>query len=199
MELLVVEGLGVWVCRSERPHAGVDAVRLHNSVVESAITETVTPVPLRFGQWVSDEAALRTALGEKASWYQERLSEFAGKLEFGLRVIDPGVPGNARVSRAAGASGREYMQSLRDSIRLADRKRAGEAAVRTRIQEHMKDLVRAEREEEPRTPHAVLTLMHLVARIDFDEYRERAQELRQLLPDLRFLLSGPWAPYSFAA
>jgi hypothetical protein len=58
--------------------------------------------------------------------------------------------------------------------------------------------VRAERVEESRTAHAVLTLSHLVARSDFALYRERARQIREVFPELRMLLSGPWPPYSFA-
>jgi hypothetical protein len=91
------------------------------------------------------------------------------------------------------------MQALRESSKLADQRRALADQVRERIQVSLRHLVRAESEEEARTPHAVITLSHLVARPHFDEYRERARQLREVLPALRLLLSGPWPPYSFAA
>jgi hypothetical protein len=71
--------------------------------------------------------------------------------------------------------------------------------VRLQVGRLLGDLVRAEREEQADTPHAVLTLSHLVARSAFDEYRARARTLRAELPGLRLLVSGPWPPYSFAA
>jgi hypothetical protein len=59
--------------------------------------------------------------------------------------------------------------------------------------------VRAERFDEPRGPHDMVSVAHLVARTDFDTYRRRLRELRERSPHLRFLASGPWPPYSFAA
>ena len=58
-------GVAVWVTRGPRPDGGVDAIRIHNAVVEAAVTEEVTPVPLRFGQWLDDESELQKAVAEK--------------------------------------------------------------------------------------------------------------------------------------
>jgi hypothetical protein len=197
---LLVEDLAVWVSRLDRPQPSVTAVQAHNRVAEAAITEAVTPVPLRFGQWLEDEAALRRAVGERLSDYRAQLAQFAGCLEFGLRLIDPAGAEKARdVHTSARTSGREYMQALRESSRLAEQQRQRAEQVRARVQESLRDLVRAERVQDERTAHAVVTLSHLVARPQFDEYRARARRLRTVFPELRLLLSGPWPPYSFAA
>jgi hypothetical protein len=199
VESLSIADLGVWISRMERPEAAAESIQAHNRVVEVAATEEVTPVPLRFGQWLHDEASLTKAITEKAGQYQDQLAEFAGCMEFGLRLIDPRAPGKAQVVHATTAtSGIEYMQALRESSKLAEHKRAAAEQVRVRVQEVLRDVVRSEREEADRTPHAVVTLSHLVARPHFDEYRERARTLRTMFPELRLLLSGPWPPYSFA-
>jgi hypothetical protein len=197
---LVVHDLAVWISRGERPEVAVEAIKLHNQVVEAAVTQQVTPVPLRFGQWFVDDAALSAALADKAAAYREALAQFAGCLEFGLRLIDPREEGGAQDVRGAGvASGYEYMQALRESSRLAGHQQERAAQVRDRVRASVAGVVRAEREDDARrTPHAVVTLSHLVARQDFDEYRERARALRGVFPDLRLLLSGPWPPYSFS-
>jgi gas vesicle protein GvpL/GvpF len=39
---------------------------------------------------------------------------------------------------------------------------------------------------------------HLVERDAVDEYRRLVDRARAERPELHFLLSGPWAPYSFA-
>jgi hypothetical protein len=199
VSLLAVEELAVWISHIERPEVGVEPIKEHNVVVEAAVTKEVTPVPLRFGQWLIDEAALTAAVREKAPAHRAALEQFAGCLEFGLRLIDPHETGGAREVHAAEAgSGYEYMQALRESSRLAGQRRTQAEQVRDRIRASVQDVVRAEREDETRTPHAVITLSHLVARADFDEYRERARGLRGVFPELRLLLSGPWPPYSFA-
>ena len=191
--------VAVWVSHMQRPTGTVEHITAHNRVVEAAITGEVTPVPLRFGQWLDDEAALQTMMVDKAASYKQKLQELSGCLEFGIRVLDPTTPDEARDVQTAPTSGYEYMQALRESSKLADERRVQAERVRQQIQDSLRHLVRAEYEEEARTPHAVITLSHLVARPDFDEYRERARQLRDVLPAMRLLLSGPWPPYSFAA
>ena len=199
VELASVAGLSLWVSVGDRPEAAIDAVLAHNRVVEVAVTEAVTPVPLRFGQWLEDRNRFEHAIAENAVRYRELLESFAGCLEFGLRLIDPNAAEEAQEVRTSPRTGREYMQALQESGKLADRKQAQAEQVAARIREQLRDVVRDERIDTPRTKHAVVTMSHLVAREYFDEYRERARRLRTAFPELRLLLSGPWPPYSFAA
>ena len=200
VDAVAVDTLLVWVSRMERPQASVEAVQAHNRVVEAAITEAVTPVPLRFGQWLESEAELQAGVAARSADYQAKLTQFAGCLEFGLRLIDPQHESRARdVQGIPATSGFEYMQALRESSRMAEQQRQQADQVHARIRDTMQDLVRAEQAQEERTAHSVVTLSHLVARPDFDEYRARARHLRELFPAMRLLVSGPWPPYSFAA
>jgi hypothetical protein len=192
--------LAVLVSDLARPEPTAERIQQHNAVIEAVVTEELTPVPLRFGQWADSAGVFEAAVLEKAAWYAERLQTFSGAMEFGLRVVQPDRPAPARLVRLPeAASGLEYMNALRDRV-------AGERAdreilenVTTGIAEAMSGLVREERVEEARTAHGVVTVLHLVPRRHFDAYREQAQSLKQRFPELRFLVSGPWVPYSFAA
>ena len=90
------------------------------------------------------------------------------------------------------------MEALRASAAAAQGERAVQEQLRADIAAVMKDVVREERVAETRTPHGVVNLSHLVSREHFEVYRERVHELRAQHAQLRFLLSGPWVPYSFA-
>ncbi len=198
--VLSAGAIDVWVSHMDKPQPGVALLQEHNAVVEAAVTEQVTPVPLRFGQWLEDEAALRSALEAKADLYREKLHEFAGCLEFGLRFLDPARNAEARdVHPSAATSGTAYMQALAAGREAEQQQRALAGQVHERVQQVLGHLVRAGQEEDLKTPQAVLTLSHLVARVHFDEYRARARDLRAEFPALRLLVSGPWPPYSFAA
>ncbi|MGQ0561909.1 MAG: GvpL/GvpF family gas vesicle protein [Gemmatimonadota bacterium] len=194
-----IEGLAILVSDVPRPEPTVKHVRQHNTVIEAAVTHDVTPVPLRFGQWAGELDSFSSVLVEKAEWYHERLTAFAGAMEFGLRVVRPGPPPPARVVHVPAAStGLEYMKALRERV-AAERVEGEEVEqVRAGISEAVTGIVREERAENARTPRGLLTVAHLVARPDFDAYREAAQGLRNRFPELRFLVSGPWMPYSFA-
>ena len=91
------------------------------------------------------------------------------------------------------------METLRARVAAEAKDRDEGEQVRGGVAEVMHGLLREERMANPTTPHGIVTLSHLVARNDFDEYRERVQQLRDKFPELRFLLTGPWVPYSFAA
>lgn len=191
--------LAVWVSEMARPEPDIANVQAHNAVVEAAVTEAVTPVPLRFGQWSAEPGILEGVVRETAAWYHERLEMFAGALEFGIRVAAPDRPPSARVVHIPHAhTGMEYMNALRASVSATRGQREVEERVCAGITGIMGDLVREERSEEPRTPHGVVTISHLVPRADFEEYQSRASRLREQFPDMRFLVSGPWVPYSFA-
>ncbi len=195
-----VEDLAVLVSDLDRPEPTAEHVQQHNGVIEAVVTNEVTPVPLRFGQWAPDAGVFEKVVREKAAWYHERLEAFAGALEFGLRAVRPDRPPQARDVRVAhAATGLEYMNALRDRA-AAERAQSEESEqVRQGISEVLGAFVREERVEEARTPHGIITISHLVSRQHFDEYREHAQRLRMRYPNMRFLVSGPWMPYSFAS
>lgn len=195
-----VAGMAVWHSDIERPEPGVEAIKAHNQVVEAAVTDAVTPVPLRFGQWAAETEPFDRVISEKANWYEERLAKFAGGLEFGIRVASPERQAPARDVRAIPAeSGVEYMRRLQDRAKATAAAQGESVRIRERITEVMRAVVREELFEDARTPHGIVTVAHLVSREDFDEYHERASTLRDAFPELRFLVSGPWVPYSFAA
>ena len=195
----MVADLAVVVSRIDKPEPTVAHVQQHNAVVEAFVTEEVTPVPLRFGQWAAEPGVFDAVIREKADWYRERLESFAGALEFGIRVLRPEQTGRARdVREIQAASGAEYMEALRARVAAERGVREEVEGLRAAVAEVTGRLVREERVEDARTPHGVVTISHLVPRNRFDEYRECAPALRARFPELRFLVSGPWVPYSFA-
>lgn len=188
--------LACWVSDHEaRPEASVARIQQHNAVVEAAITEAVTPVPVRFGQWVESEQQLRAQMSERIARFREGLRLFAGALEFGLRALDPQRPPAQVVRPEPVTTGRAYLTALREQLRA----REGDTEIRELIRGEFAGIVRAERFDETQGPHGLLSVAHLVARTDFDAYRQRVRNLRERAPHLRFLASGPWPPYSFAA
>jgi hypothetical protein len=192
--------LGCWVSElSPRPEPTLERVKAHNAVVQNAVSNRVTPVPIRFGQWVDNTAALELQLQQNADRYRKLLKLFEGTLEFGLRVLDPSRSAAQHVSPATATTGRAYMNALRDQLRNAELDEPAIAELRTRLQTEFTGLTRAERFEPLRTTHGMLSVAHLVEHAAFDVYRERVQQVRDHLPHLRILASGPWPPYTFAA
>lgn len=193
-----VGSLSVWFSDMSRPEPSLEHVQAHNRVVEAAVTEAVTPVPLRFGQWAAQAPEFDGLVAERAAWYEERLRAFAGAMEFGIRVLRPDKQTAQIVRHPAAESGTAYMEALRARVAAAQSEREEGELVRAGVAEVVRGLVREERVDELRTSHGIITIAHLVARVDFDRYREQVHRLRERLTAFRFLVSGPWVPYSFA-
>jgi Gas vesicle synthesis protein GvpL/GvpF len=196
----VVGRIGVLFSESPaRPEPSIERIREHNRVVEAAVSVKVTPVPVRFGQWLASWEALQQHVLERAGWYAAALYRFAGCLEFGIRVLDPDQHPARILPTPEGTTGRQYMVALREQYRARESAEPALDELRDRIHERFATLVRAEQFETPETSHGKTAVVHLVEHAKFDNYRVAVQELRAQFTSLRFLSSGPWPPYSFAA
>lgn len=192
--------LTCWVSPvSAPPEATLDRIRRHEAVVEAALAAGVTPVPLRWGQWAPSEAALAGTLRERQEAYLNALETVAGAVEFGVRVLDPARASSPPPAPVGAGAGTAYMRAL-----LA--RAAGQRAVEARGQEIAASfravlgaIIRQERIDALPSRHGVVSVAHLVARRREDEYRAGVQQVRRERPELRFLLTGPWPPYSFVA
>ncbi|MBX6363258.1 MAG: GvpL/GvpF family gas vesicle protein [Gemmatimonadetes bacterium] len=201
VEAVAVATFTAWYSRLDaRPEPSIERIRRHNQVVEVALTEDATPVPARFGQWFATLAALAEKLRAGAAAHEESLRRVAGAVEFGLRVVDVEAPTSPVPTPAPQATtGRAYLEALAARA-AADRSRdqrgqeiaAGIAAI-------LGSAVRQQRIDRARSRHEVVGIAHLVARRDVESYRAGVAAARRRYPELRFLLSGPWPPYSFAA
>ena len=194
------DGLGAWVSESPaRPEPSLARIREHNGVIEAAVSETVTPVPLRFGQWLPSEEAFRNHVTERAEKYRVDLQRFAGSLEFGIRALDPRDHAARNLPRPQGVTGRQYMAALRELYQARESVEPVYAELRRRIHEHFGPFVRAEHFENAAALQSGVAVVHLVERSQFDAYHAAVRELRREFEELRFLSSGPWPPYTFAA
>jgi hypothetical protein len=196
--LLEAGRVAAWVGElPERPRPSLERARLHNEVVEKALSAEVAPLPARFGGWFAGEPDVVSALASRESEHLDALARVAGAAEFGVRIALP-ESGTARdVQTPAHSGGRAYLEEVAQRL-----SRARESAERLApgvgaVQAAVRDLVRAEVVEEPRA--GLAGVLHLVPREHWDEYRRRVGRLPRELPALRFLISGPWPPYSFVA
>jgi hypothetical protein len=87
---------------------------------------------------------------------------------------------------------------LRERAAAAQSDRAEVARITDAVAGILGPYVRAAKIEQPRTAHGLVNIVHLVARDRFESYRAAVDSVKTALPELRFLLSGPWVPYSFA-
>ncbi len=190
--------LACWVSSLDTPpEASVAALQRHNDVVQTALALGVTPLPVRFGQWLENDAALEGALRAREDAYEQALRAVEHAVEYGVRVLDPSLESVAPAPATAAVSGTAYMRQL--AGRAAEERelesRGREIAVKLRAV--LGSLVRQERIEALPSRHGLVSIAHLVERDCDAEYHTAIELVRRAHPALRFLITGPWPPYSF--
>jgi hypothetical protein len=220
---LLVDGLEAWVSDVHPGPADampgikgqslIGGVKAHDTVVETALTIGPTPVPARFGQRFDDDDACRDALERRAEPVSRVLTTLQGLIEMTLLV----TPSTRRMLRdlqpvlagadstepdafehAAHGPGRAYLESLRAKSAAGGEMRSAVMRLAERISSAVASLVRRSAEHESVTRLPLLTLSHLIERSAADAYRAAALGV-PTGTELRVLVIGPRAPYSFCA
>ncbi|MBA2671971.1 MAG: GvpL/GvpF family gas vesicle protein [Gemmatimonadetes bacterium] len=204
VRLLEDDELGLWVSYVEhRPGLAEGHLREHDRVVRSAL-RSCTPLPLRFGATFSDEAAALVVLRERREQFSVSLSELANRVEMGVRISQ--VPSSRSTTpdpEPAGAAvnpprtGREYLEARRREMEAAASAKAAAEQALDRVAAGFADLDLPSRREIVPQERVLGLVAHLVHRQQIGNYRHRVLQLKQTLPDLDLVASGPWAPYSF--
>jgi Gas vesicle synthesis protein GvpL/GvpF len=177
-----VEGLDLVVSEAAEVDASEEAILAHARVVEALVERSAALLPARFGRGFRDEDALREAITGRAASLRDALTQVRGCIEVGVRVVapEPAPP-------PAADSGRAYMEAL-----LAHTEEARE------LHEPLAALARAATHTVGSTPRLLLSGAYLVEPGELDGFRRRVSELEAAHPELTFLITGPWPPYSFA-
>ena len=169
----------------------------HARVVRSILDRT-TPLPFRFGTLVT-EPQLENYLSARKPALETKLAEVRGCVEMSVKIIreaaDDGAEPDENINQGAGAA---FLAQKRREILGGERSAAEAATISTWLHEKVIDLIRQEQVTLRPTEKLVLAAAHLVERGKIKKYRESMAEACQARPELHFLLSGPWPPYSFA-
>lgn len=188
-------------------------VKAHDLVVETALDTGTTPVPARFGQRFNDDDACRVALEERVEPVSAVLSALQGFVEMTLLVtpstrrmlrdLEPaltgvGVPDPDAFEHADQGPGRAYLEFLRARGAAVGELRDALSQLAEQISAALVAFVRRSVEHVSVTRMPMLTLSHLVERDAAEAYRATAEAV-PTGREVRVLIIGPRAPYSFCA
>jgi hypothetical protein len=193
--------LACWASTHDaRPAPDEAGVRAHNAVILAAMTDAVTPVPLRFGQWTDDVQAAEREVGATEARWLELLARLAGRAEYGVRLMRPVTQaGPAQdVHGEQSSTGKEYMARLARRQAAARQWKADAEEMATALLATAGS-VAGESRMEVGEPPVLASLAHLVAWTDADAYHSALARFRSAHSDVRCLCTGPWPPYSFVA
>jgi len=199
VRLLTVEGFSLLVSDFS---GGSVPINRHNVVTHAAVVQRVltrtTPLPLRFGTLVTEEQ-LRNYVIARRDALEVKLQSIRGCIEMNAKVIWNGDGVVAvRLPEINDKPGTTFLAQKRREILGSEARIAEARRVVSWLEQHVREIIRDEKIEEGRTDKLFLAAAHLVERGAVEQYRARLKAARQERPELHFLVSGPWAPYSFA-
>ena len=202
---LADDTLEAWVATVDRTtlrvsgRALAELALVHNEVVSAALASGRTPLPARFGALFSDDASCVRALGARAPQLRAALTRVDGTVEMSLILSssDHGVDERSAPlpARNESSAGRRYLELVRERNRRAEEAHAAAEAVfdQVRLAVHAMIL----EEARGHAAHGLTSIAHLIRRDDETRYRDAVQCL-EIPNDVRVVVAGPRAPYSFA-
>ncbi|MEV4644199.1 GvpL/GvpF family gas vesicle protein [Saccharopolyspora sp. NPDC049357] len=181
------------------------AVRDHNRVVEAA--SNLLPVaPMGFATVYYSDGRVRECLANRAEKFATVLDKVSGRTEWGVKAYADISAGQADSSElGSDRPGAAYLQRVRNRKRT--REEAKQEALRHAADVHasLVELAEESRSHPPQSRELagyegvmVLNGAYLVDNARADRLKGKLRELAHGHPKLRFELTGPWPPYSFA-
>ena len=183
-----------------------ERVLRHEAVIE-ALRQCGPALPVRFGTAFADQGALQRALAGRYAVLLADLARLGDKVELGLTVLwnapEPGdeeaiaLDAGRPLHGTAIGAGRRYL-----SVRLAEHRQAARLQSRAKslaqdIDDALKGQAIESRTVTLPTPRLLLRGAYLVEPSSVGTFRATFEGVRRAHPGLRFLLSGPWPPYTF--
>ena len=178
-----------------------DNALAHAAVVRSVLDRT-TPLPFRFGTMVTEQQ-LQSYLSTHKAALENKLASVRGCVEMSVKIIwensaEKRQAKHETTEASAQGVGATFLAEKRRQI-LGDEQRGAKATeISTWLHENLSGLIRDEQVTIRPGERLVLVAAHLIERDKIAQYREEFAETRRNRPELHFLLSGPWPPYSFA-
>ncbi|MFJ9566354.1 GvpL/GvpF family gas vesicle protein [Streptomyces fuscichromogenes] len=186
--------------------------RAHHTVIE-ALSAYTTVLPMRLATVYLDDGRVEAMLRAEADGFSHALRRLAGHLEWGVKIYvepqpDTQATGASAMAEAADGlgPGRAYLRARRsqrhsrDESYRAARQAAErvEAIGRALAAGHARHRVQ-QGELAAGAGENVVNDAYLLSRDAAADFRTRVLDAGQDLPGVRIDVTGPWAPYSFAA
>ena len=199
INLIDVEGFSLLVSQFEgdsAPPVTRDNVLTHDAVVRSVFSET-TPLPFRFGT-VQTETQLRSYITTHKKALETKLAAVSGCVEMSVKIISNTTDLNTTAEPAEQGPGARFLKEKQRELLGSERRMQEAREVAAWLEEQVGSFVRQEEISLCPTEKLIVAAAHLVVREQVTTYRDRLASARDLRPQLHFLMSGPWPPYTFS-
>lgn len=186
-----------------------DFLLRHEAVVE-ALGEAGPTLPARFGAILASPTAVVEAIAEQYETLLADLARVGDKVELGLTVLWPAdaqpieTPARPQIpfvatSPANGApgAGRHYLEARLAHYQREINQQSQTQAVIAQLEQALEQYPLERRYRILSGPRLAIRAAYLLERRQIPDIQRVVDQMRHRLSDLRWLLSGPWPPYSF--
>lgn len=176
-----------------------------NSVIDQAMKQE-TVLPLRFPTLFDGREAAESVLKSHYDDFRVQLDEIQGRIEYGIKVMWDGdqrkeamleeAKKSSYVDQAV-LSGKAFLQKRyaiykRDQQFRADGREQVEA-----IHAYLEDLIEDLNYQTLLSDNYLLNGSYLLPRHALSQFEPRLKQMEVDFPELKFIYSGPWAPFHF--
>jgi hypothetical protein len=198
VEAIDVEDLSFLVSKFDEKSMplSVENALAHAKVVQEVFKET-TPLPFRFGTVITEQQ-LREYVTAHRSVLEAKLDQVRDCVQMSVRIICNTDQTATDSSSETEGPGTEFLKEKRRQILGSDAGNTLAKDVASWLQKQVGTLIKEESVSVSAADKVMVVAAHLVAREQVAEYRGRLAEARKMRPELHFLVSGPWPPYSFS-
>jgi len=187
-----VDGLLAWTTPVTQTSFTREDVLDHHSVVSEVFEGVEACLPARFPTLVEDETALREQLEPRKEMLAQQLEAVRGACELAVTAVWTEIEPSTSEGDEAATPGRQYLLRQASSQRRRDR---ADALADSLEQQVGADLLEAKRQVCP-SENVALSLALLLRRASVKDIQGRLGG--DVGTDVRILVNGPWAPYTFA-
>ena len=168
----------------------------HAAVVRSVLDRS-TPLPFRFGT-LGTEEQLRSFVAARRAALVAKFALVRGCVEMNVKIISDREFVSEAEDQLAEKPGTSFLLQKRREIVGSEARAAEAKSVAEWLEGVVGESVKETRINPDVKGKLLLAAAHLVERNLASAYRERLKGARGERPKLKFLISGPWPPYSFA-
>lgn len=198
VNLIKIEDFSALVSEFEgdsAPPVTRDNVLAHAAVVSSMLDET-TPLPFRFGTIVSEER-LRSYVASHKAALEAKFTQIRGCVEMSVKIISNTDQADLEENDDAEGPGARFLKQKRRELLGGERRTEEAKQVAAWLKEQLGTYPQQEEITLCPTEKLIVAAAHLVTRDHVAAYRDRLASARKTRPELHFLVSGPWPPYTF--
>ena len=197
VRLLKIDEFGVVVSDGESFPLTKESAIVHDTVVRSILDQT-TLLPFRFGSVVSEQH-LRHYVATYKPALKKSFAHVRGCVQMDLRIIWQGAKTDTVQTPEKQGPGTAFLEKKRRELIGDEQQVAQKTELSNLLRKELGDVIRDQEIELRPSETAVLaTVFHLVESGKTPRYQKIVQEIRNIRPDLKIRVSGPWPPYSFA-